>query len=340
MESGGARGCSTRQFHAGRGIRGKLLVAFFYPPPFLLICLPLALLPYGVAVAVWVRTTGAACIAVVRALLPTRWPAALVLLAFPPMLINAAHGQNGALALALLGVAVIHLDRRAWLAGICLGVMCFRPQLTVVFVHCNDRGSAMAHRSLDGWGRWQEFCQLRLSLPLEKALGGDSCPLHRWRGQCWSSAESALQRWSASEFCAGAALAGGRYCGRLDRSGARLSGGPCRCAASGPAPRTRGACREGAVLATAACLVTPFLLDYDLMLLAIPLAWVAAEAERSSYLPWEKLILACAFLLPLVVRPLAMWIGAPMAPPVLLALLWVVVRRASGPRLSSGKFAG
>jgi hypothetical protein len=85
---------------------------------------------------------------------------------------------------------------------------------------------------------------------------------------------------------------------------------------------------EGALLATAACLATPFLLDYDLMLLAIPLAWVASEAERSRYLPWEKLILGLAFFLPLVARSLAMWTGVPVAPLVLIALLGVVVRRA------------
>jgi alpha-1,2-mannosyltransferase len=35
--------------------------------------------------------------------------------------------------------------------------------------------------------------------------------------------------------------------------------------------RKPGAMAEGAMLATAACLATPFLLDYDLLLLAIPL---------------------------------------------------------------------
>ena len=34
--------------------------AFFYPPPFLLICLPLAFLPYSAALAVWITATGAA----------------------------------------------------------------------------------------------------------------------------------------------------------------------------------------------------------------------------------------------------------------------------------------
>jgi len=93
--------------------------------------------------------------------------------------------------------------------------------------------------------------------------------------------------------------------------------------------RRPGVPGEGAILAACTCLATPFLLDYDLMVLAVPLAWVAAEAERSGYLPWEKLILATAFLLPLVVRPIATLADLPAAPPVLIALLWVVARRAS-----------
>ena len=51
--------------------------------------------------------------------------------------------------------------------------------------------------------------------------------------------------------------------------------------------------------------------------------------ERGGYLPWEKLVLAAVFLLPLVVRPIATLAGIPIAPPLLIALLWVVARRAS-----------
>jgi alpha-1,2-mannosyltransferase len=73
------------------------------------------------------------------------------------------------------------------------------------------------------------------------------------------------------------------------------------------------------------------------MLLAVPLAWVAAEAERGGHLPWEKLVLAAVFLLPLVVRPIATLAGIPIAPPLLIALLWVVARRAAAVPALLGK---
>jgi hypothetical protein len=97
------------------------------------------------------------------------------------------------------------------------------------------------------------------------------------------------------------------------------------------ARRRAGGAAEVATVAVAACLATPFLLDYDLMLLAVPLAWAGAAAERDGFLPWEKLVLALAFLLPMVGRAVGMTIGLPVAPLVVLALLAVVVRRAGWP---------
>jgi hypothetical protein len=64
------------------------------------------------------------------------------------------------------------------------------------------------------------------------------------------------------------------------------------------------------------------------MLLAVPLAWIAAQAGCGGYRPWEKLILAAAFALPLLARPIATTAGVPVAPLVLAALLGVVARRA------------
>ena len=94
------------------------------------------------------------------------------------------------------------------------------------------------------------------------------------------------------------------------------------------AARRPGAHAEGALLAAAAMLATPFLLDYDLTCVSLPLAWVTARAQRSGWRPWEKMALLSAYLLPLAARPVAMAWGVPLAPLVLIGLLFVVVRRA------------
>lgn len=93
------------------------------------------------------------------------------------------------------------------------------------------------------------------------------------------------------------------------------------------ARRRPGGEAEGALLVTATLLCTPFLLDYDLVCLALPLAWVFAQARRTGWLEWEKLVLLAGFVLPLGSRLLAGSAGLPVAPLVLVALLLVVARR-------------
>ena len=90
---------------------------------------------------------------------------------------------------------------------------------------------------------------------------------------------------------------------------------------------------QGAALATASLLASPFMLDYDLMLLALPLAWLVREqagreqAGRGA-LPWERTAMLAAFVLPLIGRLAAGGLGVPLGPPIVFALLLVVARRA------------
>ena len=105
--------------------------AFFYPPPYLLVCLPLALLPYFASLIVWLAATGAAYWRVLRAWAGPRLDAA-VLLAFPAFLVNAGHGQNGFLSAALIGAGALWLDRRPIVAGLMFGALAYKPQLALM----------------------------------------------------------------------------------------------------------------------------------------------------------------------------------------------------------------
>jgi hypothetical protein len=83
-------------------------------------------------------------------------------------------------------------------------------------------------------------------------------------------------------------------------------------------------------------LCTPFLLDYDLVCLAIPLAWIVAQVPRTGWFGWEKIVLLAAYLLPLVARPLGSVSGVGVAPVIVGALLWVCLRRiAAGASVAS-----
>ncbi|MDB5736863.1 MAG: hypothetical protein JWO65_531, partial [Sphingomonas bacterium] len=69
-------------------------------------------------------------------------------------------------------------------------------------------------------------------------------------------------------------------------------------------------------------------LDYDLAALAIPLAWLFGEGLRRGFLPWEKAALVAGYLLPLVARDLALDLGVPIAPLVLIAVFAACARAA------------
>ena len=75
-------------------------------------------------------------------------------------------------------------------------------------------------------------------------------------------------------------------------------------------------------------LSTPFVLDYDFTLLASPLIWLFAQARRTAFLPWEKTILLAGFVLPMVARLVGTATHVALAPWVIAALMWCVLRRA------------
>src|SRR4051794_23512652 len=89
-----------------------------YPPFFLALAALLALMPYGLSLAVWQGASFAAYLLSIRAILsdaPAVQGARLWLLlsaAFPAVFINLGHGQNGFLTAALLAAALVPVDRR------------------------------------------------------------------------------------------------------------------------------------------------------------------------------------------------------------------------------------
>jgi Sec-independent protein secretion pathway component TatC len=90
----------------------------------------------------------------------------------------------------------------------------------------------------------------------------------------------------------------------------------------------RGAGPEMAALCVTALLVTPFLYDYDLMIAVPALAWLTAEAVRTGLLRGEAALLLILYFTPFVASGFGRFLGVPLAPPLLLALLLAISRRA------------
>lgn len=296
--------------------------AFFYTPLYLLICLPLALMPYFSALAAWLAITGYACWRTILSLLADAGQGlALAMLAFPGVLLTITHGQNAFLVTALMGMGILYLDRRSSLAGVFFGLLAFKPQLglmipvvlvatgrwrTLLATGCTVAAFVGATVATFGAGTWQAF------FPVAHFA-------RQTLEQDWVGAEK-----MQSAFAAVRLLHGGLGLAYGVQAAVTVAASAILVLVVRKRP---GATAEGAVLATASLLATPFLLDYDLMLLAIPLAWVISEAHKSVWLSWEKSVLLAAFILPLVSRIIAGYADIPIGPPVIFMMLLILARR-------------
>jgi hypothetical protein len=296
--------------------------AFFYPPLFLMICAPLASLPYLPALAVWLMATGAAYLATVRAWLLERF-GLLTAVAFPAVLINLGNGQNAFLSTALIGSGAMWLDRRPILAGVALGLLAYKPHLGVLLpvvllvaqrwtTTISAAATVLAFAGVSflafGTETWASFLANSQLARLVLETGG----VEPYKMISTFAAARALGAPATAAYALQAAVTI-YVVGRLVRARKTWVRDPA-------AP---------ALLVMTTLLGTPFLLDYDLVILALPLAWLASTGVHEGFRPWEKIALAAGFALPLFIRSLAR-LDLPLAPLVLLTLFQLVLARAEG----------
>jgi arabinofuranan 3-O-arabinosyltransferase len=103
-----------------------------YPPPFLFVAAALALLPYLSAALIWLLATLCAYAATLCIIMRDRIGIVLAL-GFPAAIWNVTAGQNGFLTATLIGGALASLERRPALAGVFLGLLTYKPQFGLLF---------------------------------------------------------------------------------------------------------------------------------------------------------------------------------------------------------------
>ncbi len=299
------------------------LSSFLYPPPFLLVCLPFGLLPYFGALTVWLILTGGFYLWAVRLWLVPHRGVLMTIAAFPAVMTNAGHGQNGFLTGALLGSGLWLVERRPWLAGLLLGTMVIKPQLALalpVLVVAGAQWRVMGGALVSvgtlclgatiafGPEIWQAFFD---AAPVGQAILSQGLvdPAKM------VSLYAAMRVLGAPTWFAFAGqITGAIGVALLLAFVTRAPGVPRRAA--------------GALAAASTLLMSPFLLDYDLTLSAIPISWLFSQGLQRGFGPWDKLVLAAAYVLPLIARPVAMATGVPVAPLILWALALLVARAA------------
>ncbi len=85
---------------------------------------------------------------------------------------------------------------------------------------------------------------------------------------------------------------------------------------------------KAAALLIGSVLATPYSLDYDLMLLAPAIAYLALDGWARGFGAYEKTILAALWIVPLVARSVPQATLIPLAVPVMLLAFAMLLRRA------------
>ena len=106
--------------------------AWHYPPPFLFVASLLAQFPYAAAFIGWVFVSLIPYLAVMRAIVG-RAVRLVLALGVSGGANNTLVGQNGFLTAALIGGTLYLMPVRPILAGICLGLLSYKPQYGLLF---------------------------------------------------------------------------------------------------------------------------------------------------------------------------------------------------------------
>jgi hypothetical protein len=310
------------QEKASFGGREVPFYGWHYPPFFFAVAFMVAAFPYAFGLSIWLAASFAAYLAVIRAILP-RPETLLIASAFPAVFVNIGHGQNGFLTTALLGGALHLLDRRPWIAGVLIGCLAYKPQFGVLIpiaLLAGQRWSSIAAAVATvaalvalsfvtlGASVWHAFADsMNFTQTIVLEQGGTG-----W--EKIQSVFSAVRMWGAGVHAAYAVQIALAL--MLTASIAWLWRGDAAFEL------------KAAALATASLLATPYVLDYDLVVLAIAIAFYARHGLRCGFRDYEISLLAAAWIVPLVSRGIAGVTGIPLGLLVLLATYIFIMRRA------------
>ena len=307
---------AARHFH-GHDVPDS---AWLYPPVFLFVACALALLPYVAALICWQLVSLALAGITAHLVLQDR-RATLIALTCPLSAMVLGHGQNSFLTMTLLGLGLLSIDRKPLVAGALFGALIYKPQLALMLA------------PLLLFGRhWQIMLAAMISALL---LSGASALL--WGTESWLAFFGSLHFgrtymeqglvpfWKSAGLFAmarswGANVQLAYFVQTIGLVGALILLWRIRHAAA--AVRNAGAC-------AAIALSTPYLLDYDMVIVALGAAFLYRDATLSdNFLPGERNALAFIWFAPWFARPAEQFLTLPFGPVATLLLAWMALRRA------------
>lgn len=314
-----------KRFQIGLGAAPGGLYPFNYPPHYVFFVLPLSALPYDLALLAWSAATLLLFLWAAR-LAGLRGAELLALAVAPTTIVNIAAGQNGFLTSALLVAGLFLFERRPVLAGSLFGLLTIKPHLGLLVPV-----AALAQRN------WRLALAAALSAGI---LVGASILLFgsaAWIG--YANFAGAFRQ--LMELQAGGSFLS--YSASV-QMGARVAGLPASAAYAIQALVSAGVATTlyrlyrttsdrtlwRVALLTGTMLASPFGFVYDLPFLSLAVILLVRRGLREGFLPYERVLLALAWLMPFFDKNLND-MGLPVMPLILLALFGLVVFRAWRP---------
>lgn len=288
-----------------------------YPPMFLFVAASLALMPYAAAYLFWVVITFPAYLAAVRAIIGERI-GYLLAAAFPAVLSNFIVGQNGFLTAALLGGTLLLMPTRAILAGCLLGVLTYKPHFGLLFPLV-----------LAASGQWRTFIAAGVIATLLAGAAWLAFGSETWIAFVWSVPHTS-QAFLSDGWADWAKLQ--TLFGLLRTLGApeqiawavHIAFALAVAAAVTLLWRSRAVYElKAAALATGTMLATPYLYTYDLVVLAVPFAFLFRMGRASGFIRFELpgIALACALIASFP------FVAAPVGFAAILVVATLIMRR-------------
>jgi arabinofuranan 3-O-arabinosyltransferase len=304
-----------------------------YPPPFLFVAAGLALLSFATAYAVWVFGTFPIYLAAIRAIIGDR-TGYLLAAAFPAVLSNFIVGQNGFLTAGLFGGALILLERWPLLAGVLIGLLSYKPHL-----------GFLIPIALAAGGYWRAFAAATAITVLMAVAAWLAFGTETWTAFFANIGhiEQAFLSEGAADFGKMQSAFGLiRTLGGSEALAWCVQAAVAVAAATGVAAVWRSRADyeiKAAALGTAAMLATPYLFIYDLVVLAVPLAFLFRLGRARGFFPQEMAGIGVACLLILIFP----FVKVPVGFAAILVVAALVARRAAvslaGNTVSAGRFA-
>jgi len=293
--------------------------AWHYPPPFLFVATVLASLPYSVAFVGWVSVSIIPYIAMMRAIVGRNFGFVLAI-AFPMVMNNALVGQNGFLTAALIGGTLYLMPVRPVLSGICLGLLTYKPQYGLLFPLVLIAAS-----------EWTVFFSAGMTAVVLAFVSWLVFGTESWQAFFhWMPmfSQAFLSEGKATWWKLQSTLSLVRYFG-----GSEMLAWTCQWIVSAVVAiglvlmwRSRHVrySLKAASLAIGTLLITPYLFMYDMMVLAIPVAYLVRLGLSGGFLAYELPALACALGLIVCFT----FLGIPTGLGATLIVAALVLRRA------------